>query len=165
MSVTVASVHLYYPHSVNNQNYEAKSLIKKAVRDLWQKKWDTDNKGRHYYNIQKSITVKTFKGKSRKDEVILGRLRLRQTGLKSTLCLMTKCVSDKCNGCNVPENVEHVILWCNKYSAERIILRDKMYGLKRGWNLEGILGRSEKMRDCCKALFLFPRNTGLDQKI
>ncbi len=109
--------------------------------------------------------MKTFKGKSRKDEVILGRLRLGQTGLKPTLYLMTKCVSDKCNGCNVPENVEHVILWCNKYSAERIILRDKMYGLKRGWNLEGILGRNEKMRDCCKALFLFLRNTGLDQKI
>ncbi len=53
---------------------EAKSLIKKAVRDLWQKKWDTDNKGRHYYNIQKSITVKTFKGKCRKEEVILGKL-------------------------------------------------------------------------------------------
>ncbi len=50
---------------------EAKSLIIKAVRDLWQKKWDTDNKGRHYYNIQKSITVKTFKGKCRKEEVML----------------------------------------------------------------------------------------------
>ncbi len=57
-----------------------------------------------------------------------------QTKLK-----MTKCVYDKCDGCNVPENVEHVILWCNKYSAERIILRDMMYGLKRGW----ILGRNE----------------------
>ncbi len=85
--------------------------------------------------------------------------------LKSTLYLMTKCIYDKCDGCNVPENVEHVILCCNKYSAERIILRDKMYGLKRGWNLEGILGRNEEMRDCCKALFLFLRNTGLDQKI
>ncbi len=104
---------------------EAKSLIKKAVRDLWQKKWDTDNKGRHYYNIQKSITVKTFKGKCRKEEVILGKLG--HTGLKSTLYLMTKCVSDKCDGCNVPENVEHVILWFNKYSAERIILRDKIW--------------------------------------
>ncbi len=46
-----------------------------------------------------------------------------------------------------------------------IILCDKMYGLKRVWNLEGILGRNKKMRDCCKALFLFLRNTGLDQKI
>ncbi len=78
---------------------------------------------------------------------------------------MTKSVSDKCDDCNVPENVEHVILWCNKYSAERIILRDKMYGLKCGWNLEGILRRNEKMRDCCKALLLFLRNTGLDPKI
>ncbi len=30
-----------------------------------------------------------------------------------------------------------------------------MYGLKCVWNLEGMLGRNEKMRDHCKALFLF----------
>ncbi len=99
--------------------------------------------------------MKTFKGKCRKEEVILGRLRLGYTGLKSTLYLMTKCVSDKCDGCNVPENVEHVILWCNTYSAERIILRNKMNGLKRGWNLEGILGRNEKIRDCVRLYFFF----------
>ena len=46
---------------------------------------------------------------------------------------MKKCISDKCDSCNVPENVEHVILWCNKYSAERISLHDKIYGLERGW--------------------------------
>ncbi len=44
------------------------------MRHLWQKKWDTDNKGRHYYN--KSITLKTFIGKRRQEEVVLARLRL-----------------------------------------------------------------------------------------
>ncbi len=66
--------------------------------------------------------MKAFKGKCTKEEVVPARLRLGHTGLKSTLYLMTKSISDKCDGCNVPENVEHVILWCNKYSAERIIL-------------------------------------------
>ncbi len=127
------------------------------MRDLWQKKWDTDNKRRQYYNMQKSITVETCKEKCRKEEVVLARLRLGHTGLKSTVYLMTKSVSGKCDDCNVAENVEHVILWCNKYSAERIIL-----------NVDGIWkisGRNEKMRDCCEALFLFLINTGLDQKI
>lgn len=48
---------------------EAKSLIKTKVRESWQKKWDIDNKGWHYYNIQKSIHVKTFKEKCRREEV------------------------------------------------------------------------------------------------
>ncbi len=51
------------------------------------KKWDIDNKGRHYYN-QKSINVKTFKGKCRREEVIISRL-------KSTLFLMGKCISNR----------------------------------------------------------------------
>lgn len=99
---------------------EAKSFIKKVVKDLWQKKWDSDNKGRHFYNIQKSITVKTYKGvekRCRKEEVALARLRLGHAGLKSTLYLMTKCVSEKCDSCNV----EHVCGVIN------IVLRGSFY--------------------------------------
>lgn len=144
---------------------EAKSLIRKAVSDEWQNKWDTDNKGRHYYSIQKSIKVKGFKGKYRRDEVIFSRLRLGHTGLKSTLYLMTKCVSDKCEVCNVPENVEHVIMKCSKFDFERNILRDKICELGRGWNLEGILGISEETWECYEALFNFLKSTGLDHKI
>lgn len=70
---------------------EAKSFIRKAVSDVWQKKWDTDTKWRHYYSIQKSIKVKGFKGKCRRDEVFFSRLRFGHMGLKSTLYLMTKC--------------------------------------------------------------------------
>lgn len=46
---------------------EATSLIRKAVRDSWQKKWDTDIKGRHYYSILKSIKMKAFKEESRRE--------------------------------------------------------------------------------------------------
>lgn len=144
---------------------EAKSFIRKAVSDVWQKKWDTDTKWRHYYSIQKSIKVKGFKGKCRRDEVVFSRLRFGHMGLKSTLYLMTKCVSDKCEVCNVPENVEHVIMKCSKYESERNILRDKIYELGRGWNLEGILGMSEETRECCKALFNLFKFTGLDHNI
>lgn len=45
---------------------EAKSLIKTKVRELWQKKWNIDNKGRSYCNIQNSSDVRVFKGNCRK---------------------------------------------------------------------------------------------------
>lgn len=47
---------------------EARSLIRKTVRDSWQKKWDKDVKGRHYHNTQKSVKVKAFKGICRREE-------------------------------------------------------------------------------------------------
>ncbi len=51
------------------------------VTESWQKKWDIDNKGQHYYNTQILINVKTFKGKGRREEVIKSKLRLGHTGL------------------------------------------------------------------------------------
>ncbi len=42
---------------------KATTLIRKSVRDSWQKRWDTDGKGRHCCNIQRSIDMKVFKGK------------------------------------------------------------------------------------------------------
>lgn len=85
--------------------------------------------------------------------------------LKSTLYLMAMCMSDKCDVCNVPENVERVIMRCSKYKTERNILHDKIYELERGWSLEGILGTSDKTRECYKALIMFLKHTGLFSKI
>lgn len=64
---------------------EDKSIVRTAVGESWQMKWDAESKGRHYYNIRKSIKVKAFKGNYRKEEVVFSRLRLGNTRLKSTL--------------------------------------------------------------------------------
>lgn len=69
---------------------EAKSIVRTAVGESWQMKWDAESKGRHYYNIQKSIKVKAFKGNYRKEEVVFSRLRLRNTRLKSIFFLNGK---------------------------------------------------------------------------
>ncbi len=45
--------------------------------------------------------------------------------------LMGKCKSDKCDDCNVPENVEHIITGCKNDNSERRILQDKIYALEQ----------------------------------
>lgn len=62
---------------------EAKSFIRKALRDLWQKKrQDADiKKGDTIYSIQKPIKVKACQGKCRRGS---GSFKVK-TGLKSTL--------------------------------------------------------------------------------
>ncbi len=37
---------------------EIKGLIKKALKDMWQSKWDGENKGRHFYNIKKQLEMR-----------------------------------------------------------------------------------------------------------
>ncbi len=41
---------------------------------------------------------------------------------------MGKCKSDKCDDCNVPENVEHIITGCKNNNSERRILQDICVG-------------------------------------
>ena len=39
------------------------------------------------------------------------------------------CITDKCNFCKVPEDVEHYLLHCHKYSASRLVLFDRLRSL------------------------------------
>lgn len=49
---------------------EAKELLRKAVRALWQMKWNTDVKGRHY-SVQNSNNMKAFTVKCRREDMII----------------------------------------------------------------------------------------------
>lgn len=144
---------------------EAKAVIREAVRELWQRKWDNNYKGRHYHNIQKSINVKLFKGKCRREEVIISRLRFGHTGLNATLFLMAKVGTAKCNFCNATEDVEHVIMKCVKYSSERKRLKEKMCQRGRRWSLEGVLAADQDGHECYRALLRFAKDTGLGRRI
>ena len=136
-----------------------------AEHDILQREWDNGLKGRHLYKIQKTIQVKPFKGKCRREEVVMERLRLGHTGLRATLFIMAKSESNMCEECGVPENVEHVILQCRKYRNERTVLFDRLYVLERPCSLEGILGDSNKRIECTRALFTFLKDSELMKKI
>ncbi len=52
---------------------EAKSIILDGIITSWQDMWDKDTKGRDYFRIQKSVRVRRFRSKSRKEAVTLSR--------------------------------------------------------------------------------------------
>ena len=87
---------------------EFKTVIKRKGTDSWQKTWEEEQKGRTYFRIQKSVRTKKYKERSRREEVMITRLRLDHTGLNSTLALMGKRNSDKCETCDVKENVKNI---------------------------------------------------------
>ena len=67
---------------------EVKSLIWEKVNKMWQDKWDSEEKRRYLYNIQKSVNVKIRYSGQRKDEPIL--LRLGHSALNKTMKLIGK---------------------------------------------------------------------------
>ena len=94
-------------------------MIRAMGKEIWQKRWEDDQKGRKYHNIQKSVITKIFKERNRREEIIMTRLRVGHTGLNDTINLIGKKNTDKCERCGVKENVEHILMQCLKYSSER----------------------------------------------
>ena len=122
---------------------------------MWQDKWDSEEKGRYLYNIQKSVNVKIRYSGQRKDEHILIRLRLGHSALNKTMNLIGKHRTGLCEGCQVEETVEHVLMNCSGYGMERESMKNQLR--------ENIL--SLMKRNCIKVLFGFLRETGLYGRI
>ena len=98
---------------------EGKAVIKKKGMEIWQKRWEKDQKGKEYHKVQKTITINIYKERNRREEITIARLRLNHTALNGTLYVMGKSDSDKCGNCGVKEDVEHILLHCDIYKEER----------------------------------------------
>ena len=112
--------------NVSFSKAEFKSMVWDKVKIMWQGKWDNEVKGRHLYNIQKSIRVKRIGSGRRKEEVVLTRLRLGHSALNKTLQVVGKHQDGLCEDCLEDETIEHVLMNCSKYEIERETLRNKM---------------------------------------
>ena len=68
-------------------------------------------------------------GFDRKTEVILTSLRTGHVELNAYLYRFNMCITEECNFCIVPEDVEHYLMHCHKYSASRLVLFDRLHSL------------------------------------
>lgn len=147
---------------------EIKSVVRDIYKKEWQEIWDKGLKGRHLYRIKKQvITNKNIRGRNRKEEVILLRLRLGHTRLNSSLALVGRHDNGLCEYCSVKETVEHVLVHCRKYRQERSQL--VQYLVSKGqeeMDLGYMLG-IEVNRDGLgyRELMQFLESTGLSRRI
>lgn len=88
-------------------------MLKKHIMSVWQKVWDGDSRGRHYYSIKPSVSSEPlYIGKNRKAEVFLTRLRLGHCGLGWDLFKIGKHPDGLCVHCKQDQTVKHVIVDC-----------------------------------------------------
>ena len=143
---------------------EVKSVVWERINQMWQERWDGESKGRHLYNVQKSVKVRRVGSGQRREEIVLTRLRLGHSGLNKTLKLMGKHESGLCEGCQEEETVEHVLMECREYETERNNMRDKLRDLGMGeFSLRGILAMNNRLY--VKTLLGFLRDIGIYDRL
>ena len=97
-------------------------------------------KGRHLYQIQKSVKVNRVGSGNRREETVLTRLRLGHCALSKTLKMIGKHQTGLCEGCQGEESVEHVLLQCRKYRAQREMMRNNLREIGvQEFTLKGLL--------------------------
>ncbi len=76
---------------------EGKNIVwKEAVRE-WQRKWDREAKGRHLYAIQNKVDTLRNWGGTRREEIVMLRLRIGHSILNSTLHIIGKHPTGFCS--------------------------------------------------------------------
>ncbi len=107
---------------------ESKVIVKNYIIKEWQYNWNREATGRHYYRFQEKAGCR-----NNKREGIITRLRMGRTGLNKTLHLIGKHPTVLCDHCQEEESVEHILCHCQKYIAEREILKK---GIRKQSSLE-----------------------------
>ena len=87
---------------------ELREIIKEGLTKEWQRGWEKESRGRHYFSLQSEVKKRcTCTFQSRRDSVKLRRLRLGHCGLNHFLFIVGKHVSGICE-CGSSETVKHV---------------------------------------------------------
>ena len=106
---------------------EVKCIIwEKKKKQIWQERWDREEKRRHLYQIQKSVKVNRLCSGNRREKTVFTRLRLGHCALNKSLKMIGKHQTGLCEGCQEEESVEHVLLQCSKYRAQREMMRNNL---------------------------------------
>ncbi len=143
---------------------EAKVFIKAYARSKWQEYWVDHDKGRHLYNIQPEVNIGRTESRSRREESIITRLRIGHTGLNSSLKIIGKHPTGKCQHCSHLETVEHILFHCTKYSQERNQLFQSLRTVNQNnFTMQGLLGKTSS--NIYHFIIKFLRDTDLAKRI
>ena len=120
--------------------------------------------GRHLYSIQRHVCNGRKVGFKRRDESITTRLRIGHTGLNYSLHKIGKHPTGKCQHCYQPETVEHVLVNCSEYNAQRDHLFQTLSKAEHtNFSLSGLLGKTAG--NAYHSIIKFLREIGVVERI
>ena len=144
-------------------NSECRSIIKRRITDVWQREWENEKKGRHYFSIQSSVRKEqAYLGSERKHTVVMTRLRLGHCGLAWDLAKMGKHEDGMCATCVKQQTVKHIFMECSRYKQERKMLYATVLNLgAKSISMKSLLNPTKNQARTVKAVLEFIAATGL----
>ena len=133
-----------------------KTSVKCKLKERWQKQREEERTGRWLYRIQRKAGMTRSTGRTRREETIISRLRFGQTRLNSTIQEDVSFAIKK-------KTLEHIILYCPEYDAERRELILNLKEIKMNYDFRDLLQRSSGER-CYPFLFQYLRRTRLIER-
>ena len=100
----------------------AKSMILDAAIEHWQRRWNISETGHHFKNIQRNVSLGNSSKclTNRKAQIILHQIKIGRSQLHAQDPISRTTIQDKlCTWCRVPEDTEHYMLECAKFSKHR----------------------------------------------
>ena len=106
---------------------EFRNRSKNKLTDLWQFHWSHSLSGRPLHYIQPYVrNIDPIEGLSRREEVIIHRLRCGKAKLGEYLYTLKKRPHNKCLTCNNVDSVGHYLIFCKRFDKERQKLKQNL---------------------------------------
>ena len=121
---------------------DMKTTMKYKLKEKWQKQWEDERTGRWLYRIQRKVSMMRSKGKTQREETIIYRLPFGHTRLNSTSFKIGNHNSVRCQFRHQEESLEHDLIYCQKYDAERKELILNLKEIKVNYDSWDLLQRS-----------------------
>ena len=145
---------------------EVKRLLNKAMKENWQRIYDTSKHRLHIGQIKPKIEnwAWVLLG-ARSLETVMTRLRIGHVELNVHLHRFKMKDDPNCQHCNTPETVSHYILYCRRYCIQRQRLKQELrIAGVHALELEILLGGGsftlKKQKAVTKAVASFIKETG-----
>ncbi len=119
------------------------SLIKTKIHLLWQRQWtrlDIRNKVKTV--IEPWVTANC---RSRRDEVVLARLRVNATRLTHLEPYINKSFPPICTTCNVVMSIPHILIFCSAFDGHRAQIKTYFQTQNLALTINNILSDDKKI--------------------
>lgn len=128
------------PLSTEEMNIQLNKSFMKYWDCTWRENTENTQTGRHMSRYLDQITGSPWlKIKERKIETALTRLRIGHAGVNQHLHRFKMRDSPMCDSCGIPETINHFIMECPEYLAERDIMRNLFESLDVVFSIKNVL--------------------------
>ena len=103
------------------------ALLSDRLMKEWQILWDGNKTGRFYHQLEPTVSQNIkYNDTNRAKQTCITRLRFGKCLLGDVLNKIGRKLTNKCDTCDVKEDVKHYLLVCPEYKDYQIDLNDKV---------------------------------------